>query len=476
MFRVKIGLVAAGLVVVLIISSYLLMVTPLAASASKNVRDSVTRANRLVTISQRVQGYDLVNLSQTIALRKEFIDGVMIKDEEQRRVATYDAINQFDAKLRAENRKAHFFGVVGTDGAIIARDLDIKNMFGEKLSFESVKHALLGSSGNDIWSMKNRMMRAAAAPLRSGADIKGAVAIAYDITAAEARQERDQIGTHVAYFMDNSIKASSFSLGTDDNTEDADRVAALQQQLLGAQSSPGKRALAEEKASDIFEVTLGDETYSAIVAPLPVKLQSRNAGYVVLASQTDAMKPVVRLRWFFVILALGTLLLVLGGMWVIARHFVNAEDKLELGVTDVINGNTEMTFESDDEFEGLANALNVMLARLLGRPEPGEEEAEGGDMAWRTDVLFFEEATTATDILAKVGEEPEDAYFARVHREYVEARKAQSLPVEGITLEGLTQKLKANEALLKAKHKCRLVRFQVSSEGGRVSLKPIKID
>ena len=30
------------------------------------------------------------------------------------------------------------------------------------------------------------------------------------------------------------------------------------------------------------------------------------------------------------------------------------------------------------DFDGLANALNVMMSRLTGRPEPGEEDEEGG--------------------------------------------------------------------------------------------------
>jgi hypothetical protein len=96
---------------------------------------------------------------------------------------------------------------------------------------------------------------------------------------------------------------------------------------------------------------------------------------------------------------------------------------------------------------------------------------------WRADVIFVDEidAGASPDLSRKLASEPEDTYYSRIFHEYVEARKHASLPVEGITLESLTQKLRANEALLKAKHKCQMVRFTVSLQAGKVSLKPVRI-
>ena len=76
----------------------------------------------------------------------------------------------------------------------------------------------------------------------------------------------------------------------------------------------------------------------------------------------------------------------------------------------------------------------------------------------------------------QMADETEDQYYARIHAEYVGARQKYNLPVDGISLESLTQKLKANEAVLKAKHKCRAVRFEVRVEMGKVSLKPVRIN
>lgn len=474
-FRFKISLVSALLLIAITVCIYLVTVLPLSKQVAKEVDSSVQRANHLVTRSVKLHGYNLVNLAQTFAARKDVINGVQTETEKQRRINTFDAIDQFDKEMRKEGRKADFFGIVDKTGAIIARDLDPNNMYGEKLPFLNVKKALAGTAAKDIWSMKNKMMRAAAAPILVEGKTIGAVVMANEVTAAEAQEERDQFGTQVAYFMNKNIRASSFAIG-DGKTEDSAKVSALTKQLLGNDKAPGVVALAENTTSKILRLKLGGEEFLAITGPLPVRLTDKNVGYVVLASLDEAMKPVNNVRWMLLVMGLLLLLLLLGGYYLVARHFVNAEDKLELGVTEVLNGNLEYSFEGVDEFEGLANAINVMLARLLGRPEPGEEE--DGEQAWRADVLFVEEVggePSEAQLAQQLAAEPEDAYFARLHQEYVAARKEFNLPVDGITVESLTQKLKANEAMLKAKHECSMIRFTVKSEMGKVSLNPIRI-
>jgi hypothetical protein len=477
-FRVKISLIAAALVLVLTVGIYLVTVLPLSQSTLEGVRKSVQRASSLVTRSQKLHGYDLVALAQTVAAEDEFIAGVQIDDENKRRAGVYDAIDQYDKKLKSQGRKADFFGVVDKEGAIIARDLDINNLYGEKLPYKNIQKALKGEASRDIWhwTKKNLMMRSAAAPVFVNGQIEGAVVIAYELTAAEAREEADQFGTQVAYFIGKTVRASSFSLPGDDNREDAQKVAALQRELYDGVAL-GKKGLEQDKPTEITTVTLQGEEHLAIAGPVPGRLTEREVGYVVLASLESALAPVNRIRWMFLVLGLATLILLLGGMFMVSQHYVNEEDKLELGVNEVINGNLDYTFEQVEEFEGLANAINVMLARLLGRPEPGEEEEAE---AWRSDVLFVEEVTgdhtREAQKAMQLLQETEDQYYARIHHEYITARRKFNLPVDDITLESLTQKLKANAAVIKAKHKCRDVRFEVKEEGGKVSLKPIRMN
>ena len=77
------------------------------------------------------------------------------------------------------------------------------------------------------------------------------------------------------------------------------------------------------------------------------------------------------------IVALGVIYLIAGlialssvALATVASVFVVGIMMVIAGVAEVINGNRDYMFESpSQDFEGLANGLNVMLARLLGRPE-----------------------------------------------------------------------------------------------------------
>ena len=78
-----------------------------------------------------------------------------------------------------------------------------------------------------------------------------------------------------------------------------------------------------------------------------------------------------------------------------ALRFIKPLDKIELGVAEIINGNIDYTFKPvGPDFEGLSNGLNVMLARLLGREEPNEDEVEEEQdetSRWRSDQMLVEE-------------------------------------------------------------------------------------
>jgi len=157
---------------------------------------------------------------------------------------------------------------------------------------------------------------------------------------------------------------------------------------------------------------------------------------------------------------------------------------VELGVTDIINGNVDRTFRPVGlELDGLANALNVMLARLLGRPEPGDEEYDDDGNQIIPGRVEFEEGegeTPPTDKaqpdpqLAALAQESEPDYYKRVFTEYVAARKSVGSP-DDVSFENFIAKLKVNEGKLKAQYQCRAVRFRVVTKDNKVTLKPVPI-
>ena len=146
---------------------------------------------------------------------------------------------------------------------------------------------------------------------------------------------------------------------------------------------------------------------------------------------------------------------------------------------DIINGNVDRTFRPvGDELDGLSNGLNVMLARLFGRPEPGEEEfdEEGNPIVpGRVDFEEAEDKPNRTDPeLAALAQESEPDYYKRVFTEYLAARKAVGNP-DDVSFENFIAKLKVNEGKLKAQYQCRAVRFRVVTKDNKVTLKPVPI-
>src|SRR6185503_3192733 len=108
---------------------------------------------------------------------------------------------------------------------------------------------------------------------------------------------------------------------------------------------------------------------------MPKDYPAVTAEAIVLAPNSDLADTSGTIKMFILLLGAGALGISLVGLYLSHRRIIAQVDQIELGVTDIINGNVDRTFRPVGlELDGLANGLNVMLARLLGRPEPGDEE------------------------------------------------------------------------------------------------------
>ena len=186
------------------------------------------------------------------------------------------------------------------------------------------------------------------------------------------------------------------------------------------------------------------------------------------------------IRFFLILIGFAAIVLIAIVSYLSSRRILDQVDRIESGVADIINGNIDRTFRPvGRELDGLANGLNVMLARLLGRPEPGEEELDDDGNPILSGRVEFDDSADATKgapdpELARLAEESEPDYYKRIFTEYVEARKSIGSPDE-VSFENFIAKLKMNEGKLKAQHQCRAVRFRVLTKDGKVSLKPVPI-
>jgi methyl-accepting chemotaxis protein len=240
----------------------------------------------------------------------------------------------------------------------------------------------------------------------------------------------------------------------------------------------------------VVEISLGGEKYMATAARLPRAAASTGkkpfpegypaplAGAVVLMSVSKASGAVGATKTMILLLGAGALIIALLGMTLTSKRILTQADQIEAGVNEIINGNLDRTFQKvGSDLDGLANSLNVMLARVLGRPEPGDEEYdEYGNVVQPSAMHFDTEDLSAADAeVVQLAQEPEPDYYNRIFNEYISAREAVGESNDGVTYESFVAKLRLNEGNLKAKYQSRAVRFKVVTKDGKVSLKPVPI-
>jgi hypothetical protein len=202
---------------------------------------------------------------------------------------------------------------------------------------------------------------------------------------------------------------------------------------------------------------------------------------MVMMSLSEALAPLGTIKLAIALLGLAAFVLAILANTATARRILHQADDIEDGINDIINGNLDRTIRPvGADLDGLAHALNVMLARLLGRPEPGEEEFdEQGNLVHAGTVNFDTEELanlSAADTAAMdLAQEPEPEYYSRVFKEYVQAREQVGEPTESVTYENFVAKLRLNESNLKGKYQCSAVRFRVVVTDDKVSLKPVPI-
>jgi hypothetical protein len=490
MHRMKIGLVAAIVLVALTLGLNAVVSRELKESVVQDLDTAVSRAQRIHGDVTRLEAMEFENQVADFAHRSAVVGAFDKTDENSRRQAAFEQCEQINAQLRTGGKpKADIVAVIDSSGKVLARDLNVNAMYGEDLrsKFPAVATALSGKAVKDIWTLQNRMNRVAVAPIaQPDGTIRGALLVGYVLTARDAQVKHDLLGTEVAYFHNGKVHTSSFiSEGTGENAkEDGNKTQALNQVLFGSPEAYGQQALTKNAPTEVFHLTMDGREYTAVAAPLHGNAFDKTSGVVTLASISDALEPVSAVSAKLIGFGALAILVLLGAVMLTSQRFIKPLDKIELGVAEIINGNIDYQFRPvGPDFEGLSNGLNVMLARLLGREEPNEDEPEEEQdeaSRWRSDQMQVEDAsgpsgTPAPDANA-LGQESEPIYYARIFNEYVAALRTQGKPTKGITVQAFTAKLRLIEGGLKQKWKCRMVRFKVNAQGEHVTLKPIPIN
>jgi hypothetical protein len=495
MSRTVIAAVVAAVIAVLTAIAFFVTSTSFEDRLKKNADAKLARAYQVVQQLNQLEGIDVSNKAERLAAEKEFVAAIKSDSATERQTQARIGFQKFTADEKQGAIKPDIIAVVDASGTLLAMN-EVPTVVAKQWKTDkgdSIIPALNVVLGNkviisDIWNYGEKgMMKVGVAPVvdpdapLSGKDpdgvvIIGAIVVAYAQTAREAQQDRNLLGTEIAYYDNKNVVATSFTRGggTEEDTAKARQLTELLKS--GAVTESGAKQRTTVDGVDYLAAAVKMPRSST--RKLPDDYPPVTAGAVVLAPIADPGNTAGTVKLFIGLLGGGALAMALLGLYLSHRRLLAQVDQIELGVIDIINGNLDRTFRPVGlELDGLANGLNVMLARLLGRPEPGEEEFdEDGNQIVQGRVEFDEgDGAPAPDPdLAALAQESEPDYYKRVYTEYLSARKASGNPDE-VSFENFIAKLKVNEGKLKAQYQCRAVRFRVVMKDGKVTLKPVPI-
>ncbi|HLL23546.1 MAG TPA: MXAN_5187 C-terminal domain-containing protein [Kofleriaceae bacterium] len=494
MSRTVIAAVVAVVIAGLTAIAYFVTSQSFEERARKDADQALTRAYQVVQRLNQLQGIDVSNKAERLAALPEFVGAIKSSGDDRRRQAQI-GFQKFMSADKEGAIKPDIIALVDDSGDMLAMHevpsvvpKQWKNAKDESilpaLNVVLRKRVII----SDIWDDGKGMMKIGVAPVidpdnvdpknPEGVAIIGAIVVAYAQTAQNAQNDKALLGTEIVYFDGKRVVASSFTRGGSDEDTAKTRELAKILESGNVTDTASKR-----------RISIGDTDYLIAGVRMPRKTTKElPSDYPAITAGAIVMSPIIpasnagTVKMFILLLGGGALAIAMLGVYLAHRRLMAQVDQLEQGVTDLINGNVDRTFQPvGNELDGLANGLNVMLARLLGRPEPGEEEFdEEGNQIVPGRVEFEEteqggaQAPAVDPDIAALAQESEPDYYKRVYTEYVAAKRASGKPDE-VSFENFIAKLKVNEGKLKAQYNCRAVRFRVVTKDGKVTLKPVPI-
>ena len=349
--------------------------------------------------------------------------------------------------------------IVGRNGSDLNRGDDIAT------AYPSFKEAIAKAHpGSDVWTDKARADQyiASYVPVRAEERAAGMLLIGVAINDALARVTETTTGRGVLL-----VSASGDTVASANNAGEDVKAA--------VKSSGGdvKNALT---TGNIVAGGSGD----VIFAAAPLAGFGEGHGTAVVAAAPSSLLPGASAVPLSILgaTALG-LILVLAGGWFLGNYISRPIASLEEGLLMILNGQTDKRFELDHaELGGLAFRIDQLLNQLMGVEEDNTDDegrvskaptaANFGD-ALAVDKSGQHAASSGDVDASKLATEPADAYYGRLYREYINAKRALGEQVDHITDATFKSRIQGMEQEAASKHG-RPVRYHVQSNGREVVL------
>lgn len=397
--------------------------------------------------------------------------------------------NEFPPELfKKHGIKASFFGLLDRNGVLVARgDGSTLNM-GQKLApkslaiqtaraqLEVTTEVWLKESLLDVQSDKKgkdhgvrpEILRVGFGPIKAkNGKLAGVLLVAWELGDVQTARLKELAGLDVVFLHGKTLSSTTLKSAS------GSALAAVPT----SDQAPG-----QHKRPEVKRISFAGGAYYGAGATIPMG-GSKTFRFVVLGSVHAAQAPFAYGQTLILILGLVLALLILATNVLLRRSFILPLSELERGVADIVAGNMEYTFGVPSrETEGLAYSLNVLMAQLLGRPEPGEEdEEEGGEGSGGPQITFSlgplpDRAYRPGDsqLIPRLDED-RATYMQRIFGEYVQAMQSIGEDTTGFEISTFQKKLEVNERMICTRLKCSEVRFSVVTGEEEIVLQPYPV-
>ena len=382
---------------------------------------------------------------------------------EARGDAARQLCDQIAAAAGAIGAKPSIVAMVDTAGKIVGRngsDLNRGDDIGS--AYPAFKDAIAKAhAGSDVWTSPARGDKyiASYVPVRSDDRAAGMIVLGIAINDALAHVNETTSGRGVLLVSSTGDIVATTNAGNDVET------------AVKAGTSEVKNALA---TGNVVSGGSGDVIFAA--APLAGFGDGKQTALVAAAPAT--LLPGARAIPLSILgtTALGLILVVAAG-WALGNYISRPIASLEEGLLMILNGQTDKRFELDHaELGGLAFRIDQLLNQLMGVEEDNTDDE--GRVSKAPTAAAFNDAMavggnggpSGGDVdPARLAAEPSEAYYARLYREYIDAKRALGEQVDHITDAAFKSRIQGMEQDASGKHG-RPVRYHVQSNGREVSL------
>ncbi len=357
--------------------------------------------------------------------------------------------------------------VLGRNGSKLGRGDDLGAVY------PSLQASLkAGTPMSDVWvsQARDEQLLASYAPIR-GADgaVLGGLVFASAITNERLTDASNKTSGHalaLAVKRDQGLGLVAKSSNVDEALEKA--------LVSGAAATAAMQTLTSGETQRLSGLPDG---YSGHAKVLDGYGDGRRAVVVAVVKPAEVSLGSA-LLWPALVAMLVGILLVVGGAVLLDAYLSRPLSEIEDGLLAIMNGQTNRRLEIEHaELGGLVFRINSLLNQLFGVTEDDTDEEGRPSRAPTgrgfTDALAVDESVamsgaSAADAAALFAE-AEDAYYARVFGEYIQAKRGVGDPTDHITQGDFVARLQGSEQELAQKHG-KPVRFKVEAKGKEVVL------